>query len=99
MNAGTPPPIQAIAALLEETERAHGEYETRELGGVYDENWPRWYAGYAVEHGIGALAGAELTVDALAAALSEGFAAYEAIDPRAAEGWAAFIAARIAPAD
>jgi hypothetical protein len=87
--------VRAIAALLETTERAHGEYETTELNGVYDQDWARWYAAYAVEHGIGELTGREIGVDELANALTEGFAAFEATDPRPAEGWAAFIAERI----
>jgi hypothetical protein len=36
-----------LAALLQETERAHGEFE-RELG-ARDEDWPTWYAGYILE--------------------------------------------------
>jgi len=36
-----------LAELLQETERAHGEYE-RELG-QRDEGWPTWYAGYILD--------------------------------------------------
>ena len=35
-----------VLRLLKETSAAHGEYETAELGGVYDEQWPEWYATY-----------------------------------------------------
>jgi hypothetical protein len=35
---------EALAELLREAERAHGEYE-RELG-RRDEDWPAWYARY-----------------------------------------------------
>ena len=35
---------EALAALLREAERAHGEYE-RELS-QRDEDWPAWYARY-----------------------------------------------------
>ena len=49
--------IAALEALLAETEAAHGAYETTELNGVYDQEWPRWYAAYAVEHGIGEIRG------------------------------------------
>ena len=44
---------KAVAALLEETEAAHGAYESNVLGGVYDEAWPAWYAAYLVDHGLG----------------------------------------------
>lgn len=30
--------------LLVETAAAHGVYESEQLGGVYDEAWPTWYA-------------------------------------------------------
>jgi hypothetical protein len=42
---------QKIAALLEETQSAHGVYETESLGG-YDERWPEWYAAYLLDHGL-----------------------------------------------
>lgn len=38
---------EGLAELLQETERAHGEYE-RELG-HRDEDWPSWYAGYMLD--------------------------------------------------
>ena len=44
--------VDAIEALLAEAEQAHGTYEATVLQGVYDQDWPRWYAGYAVEHGV-----------------------------------------------
>ena len=90
------PPIDAIAKLLEETEAAHGVYETAELNGVYDQNWAQWYAGYAVEHGLGDLLGRPLDVDSLAMTLADGFGAFERTDPRPAQGWAAFLAERLA---
>ena len=42
----------SIARLLAETLAAHADYETTALGGVYDENWPVWYATYLLEHGL-----------------------------------------------
>lgn len=33
-----------VLRLLRETAAAHGAYETEELGGVFDEQWPEWYA-------------------------------------------------------
>ena len=87
---------EAIETLLGETERAHGAYETTELNGVYDQEWPRWYAAYAVEHGIDDLVGRPVTTDELAQFLAERYAEYERADPKPAEPWAAFIAQRIA---
>jgi hypothetical protein len=45
-------PEQAVAALLRETATAHGAYETNVLGGVFDEDWPAWYAAYLLDHGL-----------------------------------------------
>ena len=58
--------IEALAALLARTGEAHGVFEETELNGVYDQEWPRWYAAYAVDHGIGALIGRDITADELA---------------------------------
>ena len=38
---------EQLAALLRETEAAHGRHE-HELG-RRDDDWPTWYAGYMVE--------------------------------------------------
>jgi hypothetical protein len=44
---------KAVADLLRETEAAHGAYETNVLGGVFDEEWPAWYAIHLLDHGLG----------------------------------------------
>lgn len=88
--------IEAISALLVETEKAHGAYEATELGGVYDEDWPRWYAGYAVDHGIGELVGHEVAPDRLGALLAAGFDDFKAAVPEPAEPWSTYLAGRIA---
>ena len=87
---------EAITALLVQSEQAHGVYERTELNGVYDQDWPRWYAAYAIEHGIGALVGREVTADELAAVLTGSYDNFRQIDPAPAEPWAAYIARRIA---
>jgi hypothetical protein len=46
-----------LADLLARTGAAHGEYETRELGGRYDEDWATWYAAYLIDHGLNDLVG------------------------------------------
>jgi hypothetical protein len=72
-------PEKAIAALIRETETAHGAYETNNLGGVYDEAWPTWYATYLLDHGLNDhLPGAEsLDVANLSAMLARLAADYE----------------------
>jgi hypothetical protein len=88
--------IESITALLVQSERAHGVYESTELGGVYDQDWPRWYAAYAVEHGIGTLVGHDVTTDELASFLASSYEDFRGIEPAPAEPWAAYIARRIA---
>ena len=75
----------AVEALLVQTARAHGVFEGSELGGVYDQAWPRWYATYAVEHGMGALVGGGITIDRLAEFLAGSNVEFEktAPEPRA----------------
>jgi hypothetical protein len=86
---------QAIEALLSEAKDAHGVYETNELNGVYDLDWPRWYAGYAVEHGIGAILGRAISTDELADFLTRSWEELQRAD-QPTEPWAALTARRIA---
>jgi hypothetical protein len=86
----------AIKTLLDEAEQAHGVYETTELNGVYDQDWPRWYAAYAVEHGIGAVVGKDVSADNLATLLASSYTAFQQTEPKPTEPWAAWTARRIA---
>ena len=88
--------IGALQALLAQTEAAHGVFETTELNGVYDKEWPRWYAEYAVEHGIGTLLGRAVTADELARFLTGSWDELQHADPRPSDGWAPYTARRIA---
>lgn len=42
----TPTTYDAILDLLTGAAAAHGVYETEELGGIYDDAWPQWYAAH-----------------------------------------------------
>lgn len=88
--------FEAIRALLVETEEAHGAYETTELNGVYDQDWARWYAAYALEHGIGALLGHEVTAEQLAQFLAMSYNELTQTDPKPDEPWPDHTARRIA---
>ena len=87
--------IEAITALLVETMGAHGTFEETELNGVYDQEWPHWYAAYAVEHGIGALLENPITADQLAQFLASSNSEFERAEPKPSETWAAYTARRI----
>src|SRR5262249_19535238 len=82
-----------LAALLAETGSAHGAFETSVLGGVYDQQWPAWYARYLVEHGFGALLGQAVTVEGVAALLAACDAAYTREQPAA--NWPDFYAQQL----
>jgi hypothetical protein len=86
---------EAINALLAETEAAHGSFEATELKGVYDQDWARWYAAYAVEHGIGEQLGHDVTADRLAGFLASSYTQFEQADPMPDEPWTAYAARRI----
>jgi hypothetical protein len=85
----------AVSALLTETEHAHGVYEATALGGVYDKEWPDWYATYAVEHGIGELVGHPVAADRLATFLATTFVEFKDADPKPTESWSDWTARRI----
>ena len=87
--------IEAVSALLSEAEAAHGVFETVELKGVYDQDWPRWYATYVVEHGIADLLGHAVTEDRLAAFLAGTFDEFKGAEPKPTESWAAWTARRV----
>lgn len=87
--------MEAIEALLVQAGEAHGIFEQTELKGVYDQDWPRWYAAYVVEHGIGALVGHAVTTEQLAAFLASSNVDLELIEPELREPWAAYAARRI----
>jgi hypothetical protein len=49
---GDPRLISEVSALLSSAEAAHGRFEAEELGGKRDEEWPKWYASYLLDHGL-----------------------------------------------
>jgi hypothetical protein len=88
-------PTEAIRALLVEAMDGHAIYEATELNGVYDEDWPVWYASYAIEHGIGPLLGKPVRLEELADFLATSNVDFEQTDAKSAESWAAYTARRI----
>ncbi len=87
--------IDAVNALLVQAAEAHHVFETTELGGAYDRDWPRWYAAYAVEQGIGVLVGHPVTIDRLEQLLTSSNTAFEQTESKPTESWAAYAARRI----
>lgn len=65
--------ITEIRVLLTQTEEAHGEYESRELKGVYDQNWPHWYANYIISIGLPNILQREVGAEVLNGFLANSF--------------------------
>ncbi len=63
--------ITQIASLLSNAGAAHFRYETDELGGQYDTEWPHWYAGYLFEHGLSELIDPAEALEQAAASLEQ----------------------------
>lgn len=61
---------EVILDLLTGAAAAHGVYETEQLDGVYDEEWPAWYAAHMTSALVAR--GYRLVKDAAATAASEG---------------------------
>ncbi len=87
--------IAEIAALLAEAQEAHHVFETTGLHGVFDAAWPRWYAAYAIDHGIGPLLGRAVTTDSLARFLADSNVDFAQMEPPPNESWAAYTARRL----
>jgi hypothetical protein len=84
----------AVASLLREASAAHGVYEENELNGVYDRNWPDWYAAYLAQHGLGDILHTTITVEQLSRLLRLCDEAYNREQP--GMSWPEYYAQRIA---
>jgi hypothetical protein len=83
----------AIRDLLVRAKAAHGDYEREELGGIYDEQWPRWYATFLVNEGLAASLRRPVSADDLATLLSDSWSDQQRSAPD--EPWESFTARRI----
>ena len=44
--------VVRVRGLLEQAKAAHIPYEAEVLGGVYDDEWARWYAEHMINNGF-----------------------------------------------
>jgi len=86
---------EAVAVLLVQAEEAHGAYEATQLHGIYDEEWPTWYAGYMVDHGLEDLLGHELLADSVGEFLASTYADFDRADPKPRDPWTAYLGNRM----
>ena len=47
--ATEPATTEILLELLKRAAAAHGVHEKNDLGGVYDDDWPQWYAAHMAE--------------------------------------------------
>jgi len=85
MESMTQETTAPIIDLLSRAGAAHHTYEQTILQGVYDQNWPTWYAEYAIEHGLNALLQGEMTVEQLGRFFRESICDYR-VDDRGGPG-------------
>jgi hypothetical protein len=86
--------ITKITELLSQAGSAHHHFEQTVLNGVYDQEWPAWYADYVITHGLAPLLPTPLTADQLGQILAENYEHYQKENPK--QGWAEFTAQQIA---
>ena len=82
-----------VRQLLGEAEAAHHRYEQQELKGEYDDDWARWYAGFAVERGISVILNHAVSVKDLTEFLMRTNEDYKTADQSVP--WAEYTARRI----
>jgi hypothetical protein len=86
--------VVQIAKLLSEAGSAHHHFEQTVLKGVYDQEWPAWYADYVIQHGLGELLASPVTVEQLSRFLAENYELYKKENSKL--GWADYTAQQIA---
>ena len=85
--------INELIHLLQQAGAAHGEYETRVLNGVYDQQWAGWYAKWLVDNGINTLLGTSFEAEALGTLLYD--LNEELKQSNTSENWAQYTAPRL----
>lgn len=89
----SPNPIAQIAALLSQAGSAHHQFEQTILKGVYDQEWPAWYADYVIRHSLQELLPVPVTTEQLSRFLAENYELYKQENSKL--GWADYTAQQI----
>jgi hypothetical protein len=83
-----------IATLLTQAGHEHHIYEQTVLKGVYDEDWPTWYADYLMQNGLETLLNQPVTTEQLSQFLSAGYVVYQR--EGVTQSWADYTAEQLA---
>lgn len=86
--------VTQITDLLSQAGSAHHHFEQTVLKGVYDQEWPVWYADYVIQHGLKELLPTPVTVEQLSQFLRDNYEVYRQENSKL--GWAEYTAAHIA---
>jgi hypothetical protein len=87
-------PVQnKLSELLRQAQAAHHDFETMELEGSRDEQWPDWYAQYLLVNGLAGMLGRQPDNDGLAAMLEQYSREHKTAGSQ--QDWAEFTAQRL----
>ncbi|MCM1981228.1 hypothetical protein [Lyngbya confervoides] len=75
---------------LTQAGQAHHHYEQTTLKGVYDADWPTWYAQYLLEHGLNSCLATPLTLAQLSQFLKDSYQHYQSVGGQ--QSWADYTA-------
>jgi hypothetical protein len=89
-----PENVKNIAALLIQAGSAHHVYEQTVLKGVYDQDWPNWYADYLVQHALNSLLTRPLSVAEVSQLLASSTEQHKVV--HSTQSWADYTAAHFA---
>jgi hypothetical protein len=82
-----------ISALLSKAGSAHHDYEQTVLKGVYDQEWPTWYANYVIQNGLCELLNQAVTVEQISQFFSMRNEDYKREHP--SQNWADYTAKKM----
>jgi hypothetical protein len=82
-----------IATLLSQAGSAHHHFEQTILKGIYDQEWPAWYADYLVQHGLAEMLSTPVAVELLSHFLAENYELYKRENSKL--GWADYTAQQL----
>jgi hypothetical protein len=82
-----------ISALLSQAGSAHHQYEQTVLKGVYDQDWPTWYADYAIKNGLVELLNQAVTVEQISQFFRQRNEDYKRENP--SQNWADYTAKKM----
>jgi hypothetical protein len=85
--------VTKIANLLSQAGSAHHHFEQTVLKGVYDQEWPAWYARYVIAYGLEELLSTTVPVEQLSQFLAENYELYKR--ENSPLGWADYTARQI----